>query len=161
MSNKKKYYQFNLPPVGPNLCDFYGQYIGFGGGNGGATGVTVRSIAQSALFNDTDGQSLNRTQVAGSATVWTFSSWIFKCGTRNQVFLAFGTGGAEDHNNAVEATAYDLAFQAGHFNLSDDGADETDADGSDTDINIRNDKSVKTTNPESSSDSNASAGQPV
>jgi hypothetical protein len=58
-------------------------------------------------------------------------------------------------------TAYDLAFQAGHFNLSDSGADETDADGSYTDIIIRNGKSGKTTNPESSSDSNASAGQPV
>ena len=56
-----------------------------------------------------------------------------------------GTVGTENYTHAVEATAYDLAFQAGHFNLSDDGADGTDADGSDTDITVRNGKSVKIT----------------
>ena len=44
--SKNNYDQFNLPPTGPNLCDFYGQYIGFGGG--GPTGVQLTSIAKSA-----------------------------------------------------------------------------------------------------------------
>ena len=92
MSRNGKYDQFNFRPAGPNLCNFYGQYIGFGGGNGGASdGVTVTN---SALFSAVD-QSLFRTQLAGSNTVWTFSSWVYKCKSRNQVFLNCGTGGSQ------------------------------------------------------------------
>ena len=53
-----------------------------------------------------------------------------------------GTGGSEDYTDPTSATAYDLAFLAGHSNLSDDGADGVDADGSDTDIVVRNGQSI-------------------
>ena len=89
MSNKNKYDQFNLLPVGPNLCDFYGQYIGFGGGGGGASGVSLTSVGNSALFSAVT-QNLSRSQGSGSNTVWTFSSWIYKCESKNQVFLQSG-----------------------------------------------------------------------
>ena len=55
-----------------------------------STGADLVSVGNSTLFTAIN-QSLSRTQVAGSNTVWTFSSWIFKCATKNQVFLNSGS----------------------------------------------------------------------
>ena len=77
MSNKNKYDQFNLPPTGPNLCDFYGQYIGFGGG--GPTGVQLTSITKSALFDSANEEYLSRTpDSAGNLRKWTLSLWAYR-----------------------------------------------------------------------------------
>ena len=87
-----------------------------------------------------------RVRVDGLNTVSTAT--ITEFGSEKAVVHAgatVGTGGTENYTDAVEATAYDLAFQAGHYNLSDDGADGIDADGSDTDITVRNGQSVKIT----------------
>jgi len=51
------------------------------------TGVTIEN---SALFSAIN-QSLSRSQGSGSNTVWTFSSWIYKCESKNQVFCNFGS----------------------------------------------------------------------
>jgi hypothetical protein len=61
--------------------------------SGDSGGAGLVEVENSALFVP-ESQSLSRTQTAGSNTVWTFSSWIYKCETKNQVFLNFGTGGA-------------------------------------------------------------------
>jgi len=81
-----------FPPARfPNhLCDLYGQYIGFGAG----TSVSGVSIEKTALF-DGDAQSLSRSQGSGSAGTWTWAAWLYKTHSTNQVFLNFGTGGAE------------------------------------------------------------------
>ncbi len=64
--SKNKYDEFNLPPTGPNLCDFYGQYIGFGGGNSGASGVAVDAlIAKSALYISGDNAKKENAEVGG------------------------------------------------------------------------------------------------
>jgi len=52
-----------------------------------ASGVTIEN---SALFSAIN-QSLSRSQGSGSNTVWTFSSWIYKCESKNQVFCNFGS----------------------------------------------------------------------
>ncbi len=52
-----------------------------------ASGVTIEN---SALFSAVN-QSLSRSQGSGSNTVWTFSSWIYKCESKNQVFLNSGS----------------------------------------------------------------------
>ena len=81
-----------FPPARfPNhLCDLYGQYIGFGAG----TSVSGVSIEKTALF-DGDAQNLSRSQGSGSAGTWTWAAWLYKTHSTNQVFLNFGTGGAE------------------------------------------------------------------
>ena len=56
-----------------------------------ASGV---SIEKSALF-DADSQNLSRSQGSGNAGVWTWAAWLYKTHSMNQVFLNFGTGGAE------------------------------------------------------------------
>jgi hypothetical protein len=53
-------------------------------------GDSLVTIDNSALFSEVN-QSLSRTQGSGSNTVWTFSSWVYKCETKNQVFLNAGT----------------------------------------------------------------------
>ena len=81
--SKNNYDQFNLPPTGPNLCDFYGQYIGFGGG--GPTGVQLTSIAKSALFDSANSEYLSITPSgAGNLRKWTLSLWAYR--------TDFGTG---------------------------------------------------------------------
>ena len=52
-------------------------------------GASVVSVGNSALFSATN-ESLSRSQGSGSNTVWTFSSWIYKCESKNQVFLQSG-----------------------------------------------------------------------
>ena len=53
-------------------------------------------------------------------------------------------GRTGDYNHATDITeAFDLAIAAGHFNLSDDGADGVDADGGDTDIVARDGKDFR------------------
>ena len=104
----------------------------------GAYDQTIRAGNTNA---ETIRVSIDALTTAGTAKITEFASENAVAHTGATV----GTGGTEDYSNGVEATAYDLAFQAGHFNLSDDGADGTDADGSDTDITVRNGKSVKIT----------------
>ena len=48
-----------------------------------------------------------------------------------------GTAATFTYNNADITEAFDLAIVAGHYNLSDDGADGVDANGTDTDIVAR------------------------
>ena len=63
-------------------------------GAASAGGVELVEVENSTLFSAAD-QKLNRTQAAGSNTVWTFSSWLYKCKNKNQVFLNSGTGSAQ------------------------------------------------------------------
>ena len=81
MFRNKKYDQFNLPPVGPNLCDFYGQYIGFGGGNGGASGVALSAVVgKSTLFDvggATDGLYYTTDSDGFNQKTFTLSVWFY------------------------------------------------------------------------------------
>ena len=62
--------------------------------NASGGGAAVTSVGNSALFSAVN-KSLSRVQTAGSNTVWTFSSWVYKCKDKNQVFMNSGTGGAQ------------------------------------------------------------------
>ena len=63
-------------------------------GAASAGGDSLVSVGNSALFSAVN-QSLSRSQGSGSNTIWTFSSWIYKCESKNQVFMNSGTGSAQ------------------------------------------------------------------
>ena len=102
--SKNNYDQFNLPPTGPNLCDFYGQYIGFGGG--GPTGVQLTSIAKSALFDSANSEYLSRTpDSAGNLRKWTLSLWAYRSD--------FGTGEFKLWS-AISSSNFDMVAFSGN-----------------------------------------------
>jgi len=119
--SKNKYDEFNLPPTGPNLCDFYGQYIGFGGGNGGASGVAVDAlIAKSALYISGDNARLNRTpSSAGNRDIWTFSTWVFRT-LKNAEEIIFNAGADDNNRTTIKFNANNIQYF--HF----DGGGVTD-----------------------------------
>ena len=115
--SKNNYDQFNLPPTGPNLCDFYGQYIGFGGG--GPTGVQLTSIAKSALFDSANDEDLSRGSMSGTATTWTASFWVCRgdngqlgSATAKMMFTTASDAGLSFGNNS---TADVLAWYSGSY----------------------------------------------
>ena len=118
--SKNKYDEFNLPPTGPNLCDFYGQYIGFGGGNGGASGVSVTSIAKSALYISGNNENLTRTpDSASNRDIWTFSTWVFRT-LKNAEEIIFNAGADDNNRTTIKFNANNIQYF--HF----DGGGVTD-----------------------------------
>ena len=113
MSNKNKYDQFNLPPTGPNLCDFYGQYIGFGGG--GPTGVQLTSIANSALFDSANSEYLSRTpDSAGNRRKWTLSLWAYRGKLATGEFKLFSAVASSNFDMVAFSVATNLVLKLTH-----------------------------------------------